>query len=98
MASSIGSSSNKQKKRCLSDGSQGVTHRIPPGDLVSCCDGDGDEDLGLTVHDIPGRLQWSLKFFENLHMDISPSQEDHRRKGMERCVLLRPSVVSMKTK
>jgi hypothetical protein len=81
------SSSNKKSRRSLADGSQGVTHHIPSGDLVSCGDSDdNDDNLGLTVHDIPGRLQWSFKFFENLHMDLNPSQEEHRRKGIERYV------------
>ncbi|KAL3920226.1 MAG: hypothetical protein SGARI_006998, partial [Bacillariaceae sp.] len=68
-----------KQRRSLADGSQGVTHDIPSGDLVSC---DGEQqDFGLTVHDIPGRLQWSFKFFENLHMDLSSlSEEEEQRR------------------
>jgi hypothetical protein len=69
------------KRRSLTDGSQGVTHHLPPGDIVSY---DGEEDNGLTVHDIPGRLQWSFKFFENLHMDLSLSEAEHHKAAIER--------------
>jgi hypothetical protein len=69
------------KRRSLADGSQGVTHVVPSGDIVLC---DGEEDAGLTVHDVQGRLQWSLKFFENLHMDLSSSQSEHCKAGIER--------------
>mmetsp|Transcript_19997 Transcript_19997/g.35177 ORF Transcript_19997/g.35177 Transcript_19997/m.35177 type:complete len:476 (-) Transcript_19997:845-2272(-) len=69
------------KGRTLADGSQGVTHCLPPGDLVSC---DSSGDVGLTVHDIPGRLQWSFKFFENLHMDLNEAGFDHLIAGVER--------------
>jgi hypothetical protein len=40
----------------------------------------------LTVHDIPGRLQWSFKFFENLHMDLSLSESEHLKEAIERYV------------
>ncbi|KAG7350417.1 hypothetical protein IV203_009777 [Nitzschia inconspicua] len=69
------------KRPSLADGSQGVTHMVPPGDIVLC---DGEEDMGLTVHDIQGRLQWSFKFFENLHMDLSLAQQEHRNEAIER--------------
>lgn len=75
--------SNTLKRRSLADGSQGVTHLVPTGDIVLC---DGEEDVGLTVHDVQGRLQWSLKFFENLHMDLSIAQQEHRDAGIERYV------------
>jgi hypothetical protein len=71
------------RRRSLADGSQGVTHVVPSGDIVHC---DGEEDVGLTVHDVQGRLQWSLKFFENLHMDLSRSQNEHLTAGIERYV------------
>jgi hypothetical protein len=71
------------KRRSLADGSQGVTHLVPSGDIVLC---DGEEDVGLTVHDVQGRLQWSLKFFENLHMDLSMTHRDHLKAGIERYV------------
>lgn len=71
------------KRRSLADGSQGVTHLVPAGDVVLC---DGEDDVGLTVHDMQGRLQWSLNFFENLHMDLSRSQSEHLRVGIERYV------------
>ena len=72
--------------RCsLADGTQGVTHEVPPGDVVSCDDHTlVDDNHGMTVHDIAGRLQWSFKFFENLHMDVSPAQAEHLRDAMER--------------
>ncbi len=69
----------------LADGSLGVTHLVPPGDVVSCDDQTlVDDNLGMTVHDVSGRLQWSFKFFENLHMDLSPNHAEHLRAGMER--------------
>lgn len=71
------------KHRSLADGSQGVTHLVPPGDIVVCGDGEED-DVGLTIHDVQGRLQWSLKFFENLHMDLSLAHSEHRNAAIER--------------
>lgn len=63
----------------------GVTHLLPAGDVVSCSDNDlVDDSHGMTVHDVSGRLQWSFKFFENLHMDVTPARADHLRRAMER--------------
>jgi hypothetical protein len=69
----------------IAEGSQGVTHQVPPGDVVSCDDHTlVDDNHGMMVHDTSGRLQWSFKFFENLHMDLRPTHMDHLRAGMER--------------
>ena len=29
-----------------------------------------DDESGLTVHDVDNKLQWSFKYFDNLHMDL----------------------------
>lgn len=84
-------------QRRLSDGSQGVSHKLPVGDVVvvdsdyiNNIGGDGSDTLpssdeaGLTIHDVHGRLQWSIKFFENLHMDLRHESKDHLVAGMER--------------
>jgi hypothetical protein len=67
----------------------GVAHRIPPGDVVTSFDIDhttlvDEDDRGMTIHDRQRRLQWSFRFFENLHMDLSVDRADHLRSAMER--------------
>eukprot|EP00529_Nitzschia_sp_RCC80_P013026 CAMPEP_0113476178 /NCGR_PEP_ID=MMETSP0014_2-20120614/19525_1 /TAXON_ID=2857 /ORGANISM="Nitzschia sp." /LENGTH=591 /DNA_ID=CAMNT_0000369167 /DNA_START=60 /DNA_END=1832 /DNA_ORIENTATION=+ /assembly_acc=CAM_ASM_000159 len=128
------STSTSLKRRLLTDGSHGVSHLLPPGDIFRVDDADGggensensenndrrssrrrskqhddsskdeygadenddddddhydhydDESSGmeLMIHDENQRLQWSIKFFENLHFDLNSAHRDHLHESIER--------------
>ena len=52
--------------------------------------GDGEENekggTEIMVHDENQRLQWSIKFFENLHFDLNPAHREHLHEGIHRYV------------
>jgi hypothetical protein len=52
---------------------------LPPGSVV-----EDDEDAGLIIHDRERDIQWSVKFFENLHMDLSGPTMGHLESAIER--------------
>eukprot|EP00529_Nitzschia_sp_RCC80_P013033 CAMPEP_0113461632 /NCGR_PEP_ID=MMETSP0014_2-20120614/11649_1 /TAXON_ID=2857 /ORGANISM="Nitzschia sp." /LENGTH=589 /DNA_ID=CAMNT_0000353415 /DNA_START=554 /DNA_END=2320 /DNA_ORIENTATION=+ /assembly_acc=CAM_ASM_000159 len=124
------STSTSLKRRLLTDGSHGVSHLLPPGDILRVDDADDgdnndrtssrrrrrrskqhddsnkdeydvdendydddpyDEDdddersgVELMIHDENQRLQWSIKFFENLHFDLNSAHRDHLHESIER--------------
>ena len=46
----------------------------------------------LMIHDENRRLQWSIKFFENLHFDLNPAHREHLHEGIHRYVYISTSV------
>ena len=64
----------------LCDGTLGV--KLPNAPLGT--DVLSDEDLGLTIHNDEDRLQWSINFYENLHMDLCEENRAHLRNSIER--------------
>jgi hypothetical protein len=63
----------------LSAGLYGFEIRIPAGSVVN-----GDRDMCLMIHNNDHNVSWSLKFFENLHMDLSHSTREHLHEEIER--------------
>lgn len=66
-------------ERCLSTGTFGFRLETPSGDVVNA-----DDESGLTILDAVNDLQWSLKFFDNLHMDLSDSTKQHLNDAIHR--------------
>jgi hypothetical protein len=66
----------------LASGELGCKIRgLPPGSVVVNSD---DENAGLTIHDGERDIQWCVKFFENLHMDLSRPTMGHLESSIER--------------
>ena len=66
-------------ERALCTGACGVQLETPPGDVIAA-----DDESGLTIHDVENELQWSITFFENLHMDLRSSTKEHLESAIER--------------
>jgi hypothetical protein len=67
------SNATMMSARSLSSGLYGFETRIPTGSIVN-----GDtRDMCLMIHNNEHNISWSLKFFENLHMDLSHSTREH---------------------
>ena len=89
------STSNDRRRRRREKGKQDDGGNNEEDDEYDDVDENGDDEENekggteLMIHDENQRLQWSIKFFENLHFDLNPAHREHLHEGIERYVYIR---------
>jgi hypothetical protein len=68
----------------LTTGEMGCRFCLPSGTTVKLDANDSRERLDL--HDKESDISWSIRFFENLRMDLRESSRDHLEEGIRKYV------------
>jgi len=69
-------------RSALATGELGCEMELPSGSSMQM-DGGGYNDR-LVIFDEINNLTWSVRFFENLHMDLRNSMRSHLKQGIEK--------------